>query len=141
MWTFDPAGASVAGARIRSRTSRPRTPTSRRLILVVVLVMITLLPMLAAGYTFLVRSESPTVHASINGLHARMSADSGFQRALSVIREPTRDLAKWYDNRDVFHGGLVYAPNDLDENGNMRADAIKESAANRSFGGKRDDNT
>ena len=83
--------------------SRPR----RGLILVVVLVMVALLALLAASYTFMVSAHLKTVIAQTEEFQARMAAEAGVQRAIVTLRETPGDVDSWFDNPDDYHAALV----------------------------------
>jgi len=84
----------------------------RGLILVVVLVMVALLALLAASYTFMVRAHFETVRAQAEQFKARMAADAGLQHAIVILRDNSGDLASWYDNEDLHRAFLVYGGED-----------------------------
>lgn len=100
-----PATTASGGSRL-AQILRPRP--RRGLILIVVLVMIALLSLLAAGYTFMVRSHLHSVMAQQERFSARMAAESGVQRAIALLRKSKNDPAVWYDNPALFKGWLVY---------------------------------
>ncbi|MFQ5429015.1 MAG: hypothetical protein ACE5E1_01790 [Phycisphaerae bacterium] len=83
---------------------RPR----RALILVVVLIMIVLLSLLAAGYTFMVRAHLNTVIADMEQFQARMAAEAGAQRAIVALRETRGDVDSWFDNPEDYRAALVW---------------------------------
>jgi len=82
---------------------------SRRsgLILVVVLVMVALLSLLAASFTFMTQSFSEEVKSRQNSFLARVAAESGIQRAVVVLREYRNDPSIWFDNPSLFYGAPV----------------------------------
>lgn len=94
----------------------PRMSRRRGLILVVVLVMVSLLSLLAAGYVFMAGADMGTVMANQYRFQARMAAESGVQRAIVMLRgdpdeiNPVADLDMWFDNPKAFRGAIVYAP-------------------------------
>ena len=79
----------------------------------VVLVMVALLALLAAGFAFMVHANLNTVLAEQQRFRARMAAESGVQRAIvALMRDPddpakSNDLDRWFDNPDEFWGGVV----------------------------------
>lgn len=77
--------------------------TARRpaFMLVVVLVMIVLLSLLAAGYTLMVRSHVDTVETRIQEFQMRMAAEAGIQRIVPILRDSQGDLGTWYNNPDA----------------------------------------
>lgn len=80
----------------------------RGLILVVVLVMVALLALLAASYTFMVSAHLKTVIAQTEQFQARMAAEAGIQRAIAVLRETPGDVDSWFDDPDAYRGALVW---------------------------------
>ncbi len=106
--TARPVGAlQGAGGRCRRRR--------RGLVLVVVLIMIALLSLLAASYSFMVRSHVATVHSNFHSFQARMAAESGFQRAIVMLRESRGDVDSWLDNPEEFQHLLVFGTEGQDE--------------------------
>lgn len=84
-----------------------RTPTSGRrsgFILLIVLVMIVLLSLLAAGYTLMVRSHVDTVETRIQSFQLRQAAEAGIWRAVATLRDQQGDLSAWYNNPENFRG-------------------------------------
>lgn len=81
-----------------SRIRRDRHARRPAFILVVVLVMIVLLSLLAAGYTLMVRSHVDTVETRIQEFHMRMAAEGGIQQAVTILRDRQGDLGAWYNN-------------------------------------------
>ncbi len=77
------------------------------LILIVVLVMIALLSLLAASYAFMVQSNMRGAMAIHHRFQAQMAAESGFQRAVAVLRESRNDAGTWYNNPQLFRAILV----------------------------------
>ena len=73
----------------------------RGIMLVVVLVMIVLLSLLAAGYTFMVRAHVETVETRIEKFHTRMAAEAGIQHAVVLLRDQQGDLGAWYKNENA----------------------------------------
>ncbi len=90
--------------RYRRRSAQGR----RGLILVVVLVMVALLSLLAASYTFMVRAHVETLKAQAEQFKARMAADAGLQNAIVILRDNSGDLDQWYDSEELHRGFLVY---------------------------------
>jgi len=107
--------ARVAGD---SSDGRPRKICASRgqrgLILVVVLVMIALLSLLAASFTFMVRANLHAAMAAEERFQARLAAESGIQRAIVMLRQSRNDPGAWYDNPAQFKGWLVYGEEDRD---------------------------
>jgi type II secretory pathway component PulK len=104
-------------------SSRRASPGRRALMLVVVLFMIALLSVLAASYAFLVNAHMSEVQMSHYRFQARMAAESGVQRAIVMLRQNpedqdfSTDLNLWFDNEEVFQGGVVMGAEDRTEEG------------------------
>ena len=79
----------------------------RGLILVVVLIMIALLSLLAASYTFMVRSHLDTVRERMQRFQVRMAAEAGIQHAVVTLRTTRGDVDSWFDNEESYRGSLV----------------------------------
>lgn len=89
-------------------SARPLLQRERRgLILVVVLVMIALLSLLAAGYTFMVRANLNAAIAYHDQFQARMAAESGVQAAITVLRVARNDPGAWYNSPERFKAIVV----------------------------------
>ena len=86
-----------------SRNSRAR----RGLMLVVVLIMVALLALMAAGYTFMVRAHLNTAIERTQRFQVRMAAEAGIQHAIVTLRETRGDVDSWFNNPEDFHGALV----------------------------------
>lgn len=96
---------NCAPCRDSVRRNGPRRRRSG-FILVVVLVMIALLSLLAAGYTLMVRSHVDTVETRIQSFHMRMAAEGGIQRAVVMLRDHQGDLTQWYNNPDELRAAV-----------------------------------
>jgi type II secretory pathway component PulK len=94
--------SAFTGSRLKARHARSG------LMLVVVLVVVALLSLLAASYTFLVSSNLHEAIANHERFQARMAAEAGIQKAILVLRETKNDPAIWYDNAALFGGQIVY---------------------------------
>ena len=109
--------ATIAGTTTNQPTSRSQRSNSFRtrrhnryqhnrhqrdgFLLLVVLVMIVLLSLLAAGYTYMVRSHVDTVHARVRRFKARMAAEAGMQHAVVLLRYQQGELDAWYNDPEV----------------------------------------
>lgn len=107
---------------------RSRHSARRGLVLVVVLVMVALLALLAAAYSFMVRGHVATVRAEFLTFQARMAADSGYQRAIVMLRESAGDTDSWFDNPEEFRGLLVHGT-DGEDNVDTRSDDVTYDAS------------
>ena len=92
-----------------SPDSKPHRVAASRsgLVLVVVLVMVTLLALLAASYSFMVQSNTRAAISNHYRFQAHMAAESGFQRAVAVLRAARNEPGIWYSNPDLFKGVLI----------------------------------
>lgn len=92
--------------------------------------MVVLLSLLAAAYAFMVRSHVATVHSNFHSFQARMAAESGFQRAIVMLRESRGDVDSWLDNPDEFQHLLVYGTEGQDRiEGNSDAETYDSTAS------------
>lgn len=82
------------------------------LVLVVVLVMVTLLALLAASYSFMVQSNMRAAISNHYRFQAHMAAESGFQRAVAVLRASRNDPGIWYSNPQLFKAALIEGTED-----------------------------
>jgi hypothetical protein len=97
-----------ASARAAARITGGADPRARRgLILIVVLVMVVLLSLLAASYSYMVNANMRGVISRHQEFQARMAAESGFQYAISILREARYDPGVWYNNPALFRAVLV----------------------------------
>jgi type II secretory pathway component PulK len=103
--------SDTRGVATRASAADPR----RGLILLVVLVMIALLSLLAASYTFMVRANLNAAVAYHDQYQARMAAESGVQAAVTVLRNAGSDPGAWYNSPERFKAIVVAgAPKDMD---------------------------
>ena len=96
----------IPAARQFGKRRRPST-TRRGLVLIVVLVMVTLLALLAASYSFMVQSNMRAAVSNHYRFQAHMAAESGYQRAVAILRVARNDPGIWYNNPEVFKGMLI----------------------------------
>ena len=89
--------------------SKPHRVAASRsgLVLGVVLVMVTLLALLAASYSFMVQSNTRAAISNHYRFQAHMAAESGYQRAVAVLRAARNEPGIWYSNPDLFKGVLI----------------------------------
>lgn len=79
--------------------------------------MIALLSLLAAVYSFSVRSNLATVQAHHREFQARMAAESGIQRAILALRSSRGNIDSWANDPATYRSGLVYGLQEgFDEN-------------------------
>src|SRR4030095_1929092 len=99
------AGASSRTAPLRSRyghTVRPHRLARRGMLLLVVLVIITVLAVLGASFSFRMTSELNSVNAQQEQQQARLAAESGIDRVITLLRDKRNDLDQWYNNQRAF---------------------------------------
>jgi type II secretory pathway component PulK len=94
-------------------------------ILPVVLVLVGLLALLAAGFTFFTRAETAGAEARINAHQARLAAESGLEEVVSMIRAGRDDSTMWLNRPQRLRHGLVWS-----EAFNREEDPVR-SAGNR----------
>ena len=80
----------------------------RGAILAVVLVMIALTAMVAAGLLYGMRAEVTASAAAARGQQAYLAAMSGVQQAVAVLKVAADDPQTWRDNPAVFRNQLVH---------------------------------
>lgn len=78
--------------------------------LVVVLVMVALLSLLAAGYTLMVRAYLDGVTTEIRQFKIRQAASSGVQSAVVTLRYTRGDVDSWYNSPERYRAFLVSGP-------------------------------
>ncbi|MFO0973525.1 MAG: type II secretion system protein GspK [Phycisphaerae bacterium] len=69
--------------------------------------MVVLLALLAASFTFYVRSSLNGVYARQYDFFARHAAEAGIQRAIVLLRASRGDPVTWYNNTAVFRQAAV----------------------------------
>jgi len=89
---------SVFGNQTGATAQKLRRHQRDGFLLLVVLVMIVLLALLAAGYTFMVRSHVDTIHARVRRFKARMAAEAGMQHAVVLLRYQQGELDAWFND-------------------------------------------
>ncbi len=80
------------------------------MILYVVLILITLLAVLGASFSFHMNADLASAGAGRNLQQARLAAESGIDQALSALLTDRKDMELWYDNRDLFRRVPVWMP-------------------------------
>lgn len=81
----------------------------RGFILPVVLVVIGLLALILAGFTFFVRAEVAGTQAYRDAQQARLAAESGLEELITILRESPDDRTAWWDVPDRFRHALVWS--------------------------------
>lgn len=69
--------------------------------------MVVLLALLAAGYTFTIRSNVAASYATHHEFQARMAAEAGIHRAIVELRKSRSNPDLWYDNPQLFRQAAV----------------------------------
>lgn len=88
-------------------------PVRRGMLLVVVLVIITVLSLLGASFSYWMNADVASVQALMDRQQARLAAEAGVSRAVLLLRTERADVEKWYNNPDAFRRILVWAPNKI----------------------------
>lgn len=78
-------------------------------ILPVVLVLIGLLALMAAGFLFFTRAELAGTVALADGHQARLAAESGFEELVAMLRTSRDNPDEWWDNPKRLRHALVWA--------------------------------
>jgi len=110
--------ALALGARISGVSffqSDPLRDTLKRragarpgLILPAVLLILALLGLLAAGFTFQVNADYAATQALTERMQTRLAAEAGFHYVTLLLRENLDDVNAWYDNEEKMRGVLVW---------------------------------
>jgi type II secretory pathway component PulK len=79
------------------------------LILPVVLVLIGLLALTLASFMFFINAEISGIQAQRDAQQARLTAESGLEEVITVIRAAPDDPTAWFDVPDKFRHALVWA--------------------------------
>lgn len=98
-------------ARCAIRLDRCGRSTERRgILLVVVLVIITVLGLLGASFSYWMNADLSALTSMLDRQQARLAAESGVERAILLLRDERTNMDNWYNNPDVFRRILVWAP-------------------------------
>jgi type II secretory pathway component PulK len=81
----------------------------RGFILPVVLLILALMGLMAAGFAFQVNAESAATQATIERMQTRLAAEAGFHYVTMMLRQNPLDVNAWYDNREQFRGVVVWS--------------------------------
>lgn len=97
---------SVFGAA----SSRRTVPICGRrgFILPVMLLILALLGLLAAGFTFQVNADYAATRALVEKLQTRLAAEAGFHYVTLMLRDHLYDVDAWYDDREKLRGVVVW---------------------------------
>lgn len=100
---------AASGTHLRA-CGRPGQPR-RGLILPVILVVLLLLGVLAAAFSFQVQADYAAGRAMSDRFQTRMAAEAGIQAVTLMLRTQRDNMDAWYNNPDGFDQALVWAPN------------------------------
>jgi type II secretory pathway component PulK len=78
------------------------------LILPTVLLVLALLAMLALSFAFAMRASVSATSVSRATISARLAAEAGVQRAISLLRTDMANIGAWYDNPENFKRQRVW---------------------------------
>lgn len=84
------------------------TPKRRAVILPVVLLILVLLGLLVAMFSFRVNADLASTQAVAMRLQTRLAAEAGLDRMLMLLREFRFDMDRWYHNPDELHRVIVW---------------------------------
>jgi len=94
-------------------------PWRRGMLLVVVLVIITVLALLGASFSYWMNADLAALSAMLDRQQARLAAESGLDRAILLLRDQRTNMDNWYNNPDVFRRILVWAPDRIGGSENL----------------------
>jgi len=77
---------------------------------VVVLVIVSVLALLGASFSYYINAQLASVQALQDQQQARFAAETGIHRAVELLREGRWDMTNWYNNYRVFRRIPVYVP-------------------------------
>jgi len=109
-------------ARCMARSSidrRPQAMGRRGMLLVVVLVIITTFALIGTSFSFWMNADLAALKAMSDRQQARLTAESGLERAILLLRDQRVDMENWYNNPDVFRRILVWAPDRIGGSENL----------------------
>lgn len=84
----------------------------RGMILPVLLLILILLGLLAAGFAFQVHADHSAMNAVSQRLQTRLAAEAGIEKVLLVLRTRRDDVEAWYNNPDELNRIIVWTPGD-----------------------------
>ena len=118
----DPFGgiAGPCAFNVAKDLDRRRPTAGRRgMLLVVVLVIITVLALLGASFSYWMNADLAALSAMLDRQQARLAAESGLDRAILLLRDQRTDMDNWSNNPDVFRRILVWAPDRIGGSENL----------------------
>ena len=83
---------------------------SRGLLLPVVLLVVGILALLGASFGFLTRAELRGMQAVADQYQARLTAESGLQRIMLLLRSERYNMDAWWNNPDQLRHSVVWLP-------------------------------
>ncbi|MCG3136684.1 MAG: hypothetical protein HJJLKODD_00519 [Phycisphaerae bacterium] len=83
--------------------------SQRGLVLPVILVVILLLAVLVASFSFQVNAQLARANADRTKVQLRMAAEAGLHHAMLLLRTERANPAAWYDNEELFHNRVVWS--------------------------------
>lgn len=93
-----------------SRRVVTKNRRARGVILPVILVVLLLLGLLSASFSFHVQADYAAGRSMSDRLQARMAAEAGIQAVMLMLRTQRDNIDAWYHNPDAFDQALVWAP-------------------------------
>lgn len=91
-------------------TSIRRRSTRRGMMIIVALLIVGLLAMLGASFSFQMNAQIAGISALRDQQQAQLAADSGIDKAIALLREKRTDMDQWHNNPAAFRRILVWAP-------------------------------
>lgn len=89
---------------------------AQAVILPVVLFILILLGLLAAGFSFMVHADVASMRVLDDRLQTRLAAEAGLERVKLLLRDERFDVTAWYDNPEELHRIVVWSS---DEDGTV----------------------
>lgn len=86
------------------------TSARHGVILPVVLLVLLLLGLLGAMFSFRVNADLASTQAIACRLQTRLAAEAGIERVKLLLRESRFDIDRWYHNPEEFHRIVVWTP-------------------------------
>ena len=84
----------------------------RGMILPVMLLILILLGLLAAGFAFQVHADHSAMNAVSQRLQTRLAAEAGIEKVLLMLRTRRDDVEAWYNNPEELNRIIVWTPGD-----------------------------
>ncbi len=90
------------------RTQPPAGRVRRSFVLPVVLLVLVLVALLAASFSFEMNADLAVTQGAFHRFQARQAADAGIQRVMLLLRERRLETDAWYSNPDELRRALVW---------------------------------